>query len=118
MKTMHPQTTATHRPKFQTRKSTTGVSIRIDLPGVKREHVTISSEKNRLRIEASRSDAIPEDWALLNDSTRPSDYLLELNTHSDLDLLSTIANLRNGVLTLEISRREESLPRQIPLSDS
>lgn len=110
-------TPATQQPKFTTYKTTTGITLQVELPGISHGQLSITSEKNRLRIEAQRSATTPESWSLLNDSTRPESYLLELNTHHDLDLHSTVASLRNGILRLEIAKREEVLPRQIPLSD-
>lgn len=111
------KTSVAQRPNFTSRKTDTGVILLIELPGANHENLSITSEKNRLRVEAKRSDGVPESWNLLNDSSRPDSYLLELDTHRDLDLHSTVASLRGGVLRLEIAKREDSLPRQIPLSD-
>ncbi|MEO1856274.1 MAG: Hsp20/alpha crystallin family protein [Rubritalea sp.] len=105
----------TARPSYTSASTKTGVIVTVDLPGVAKLGVTITSEKQQLKIQALRSDSTAEGWNLVNNSSRPTHYKLVLNIHPDLDLNKTSARVENGVLNLQIRRRDESLPRQIEI---
>ncbi|MGJ8673560.1 Hsp20/alpha crystallin family protein [Rubritalea sp.] len=115
--TTSPQKSTTLNPRYNTVTHEKGVHIHIDLPGVNKQDISITSEKTQLKISATRENAQPEAWTLLNQVERPSSYQLKLNVHSDFDLSSTTAQLEHGVLKLSLSKREESLPRQINVTD-
>ena len=104
-------------PKYSTIAHDKGVHLHIDLPGVAKDAVSITSEKQQLKISAKRENAQEEEWNLLNQVERPSSYELTLNVHSDLDLSSTSAQLDKGVLKVSILKREDSLPKQINITD-
>ena len=108
-------TPCTARAEYKTTTTKLGVLVTVDLPGVAKQDVTITSEKQQLKIQAQRSDSTPEEWSLVNNSTRPTNYELVLNIHPDLDLNKTSARVENGVLNLQIDRRDESLPRKIQI---
>ncbi|MFC5049332.1 Hsp20/alpha crystallin family protein [Rubritalea spongiae] len=107
----------TQAPKYSTITHDEGVHIHIDLPGVAKEAVSITSEKQQLKIVAKRENAQEESWSLLNQVERPSNYELALNVHSDLDLATTSAQLNKGVLKVSILKREDSLPKKINIAD-
>lgn len=106
---------STARASYASTSTKTGVLVTVDIPGVAKQDVTITSEKQQLKIQAQRSDSTPEEWSLVNNSSRPTHYELELNIHPDLDINKTSARVENGVLNLQIERRDESLPRQIKI---
>ena len=108
-------TPCTARAQYKTTTTKLGVLVTVDLPGVAKQDVTITSEKQQLKIQAQRSDSTPKEWSLVNNSSRPTHYELVLNIHPDLDLNKTSANVENGVLSIQIDRRDESLPRQIKI---
>jgi HSP20 family protein len=105
----------TARAQYKSTTTKLGVQVSVDLPGVAKQDVTITSEKQQLKIQAQRSDSTPEEWNLVNNSARPTNYELVLNIHPDLDLNKTAARVENGVLSIQIDRRDESLPRQIKI---
>ncbi|PQJ29526.1 Hsp20/alpha crystallin family protein [Rubritalea profundi] len=108
-------TPSTARAQYKSTTTKLGILVSVDLPGVAKQDVTITSTKQQLKIQAQRSDSTPEEWNLVNNSTRPTNYQLVLNIHPDLDLNKTSASVDNGVLSIQIDRRDESLPRQIQI---
>ena len=108
-------TPSTARAQYKSTTTKLGILVSVDLPGVAKQDVTITSTKQQLKIQAQRSDSTPEEWSLVNNSTRPTNYQLVLNIHPDLDLNKTSASVDNGVLSIQIDRRDESLPRQIQI---
>jgi HSP20 family protein len=108
-------TPCTARPQYKSTTTKLGVLVSVDLPGVAKQDITITSEKQQLKIQAQRSDSTPEEWNLINNSARPASSELVLNIHPDLDLDKTAAQVENGVLSIQIDRRDESLPRQIKI---
>lgn len=114
-KSSKPVPSVTHRPQFHVNESETGVTLEVDLPGAAKESVKITSENNQLSVTAQRDPSFPKDWQLLNDSIRATVYKLKLNLSDKLNLAATKATFQNGVLQLEIPRREETLPREIDI---
>lgn len=110
-------TSSAHTPSYNTQRHDQGVAVHIDLPGVRKEDVTITTEHQQLHVTAARQNAIPESWTLLNQTERPNAYVLKLKVHQDLDLANTAAQFSNGVLSLQINKRKESLPRQIEIEE-
>lgn len=105
------------QPKYSATKNDTGVTIQVDLPGVLKSDLSITSEQQKLKINAARDSSTPSEWTLLNQTERPNAYSLTLDLHRNLDPSLAKARLVNGVLTLEIGRREECQPRQISIED-
>jgi HSP20 family molecular chaperone IbpA len=104
-------------PAYRIKKADTGVTIYIDLPGVSKEAVSLTTEKQQLVVSARRESIEQDGWNLVNQVQRPDSYELKLNAHNDLNLSSASAKLENGVLQVQLTKREESLPRQIDIAD-
>ncbi|MFC4994116.1 Hsp20/alpha crystallin family protein [Rubritalea tangerina] len=111
------ETKNTVRPHYQTNPNETGVTVTVDLPGVSKEQLAITTEKQRVQLKAKRNDALPEGWKPVRSYSPITAYELQLNVHPDLDPSSIEAHFNLGVLTLHIGRRKESLPRQIEISN-
>ncbi len=105
----------TVKPNYKVSTTETGATIAIDLPGVKKEDIKLTSERDSLKISATRNQEIPEDWQLINQSAKPENYELELDLHSDLNSADSIASFENAVLILKVSKHEEAKPREISI---
>ena len=106
----------TIRPTYRSSESGEGVDLQILLPGVKNDGVELSAEGIILRIQAKRSDSVPEAWSVRQATPRPDAYELRIRLHASLDATKTSAKLADGILQVEISKREEAKPRRIKLS--
>ena len=105
----------TVKPNYKVTNNDTGAIIAIDLPGVTKEDVKLTSERESLQLTASRSQSTPDGWQLINQATKPEGYELNLELDSTLNLAAAEAKFENAVLILNISKHEESLPREISI---
>ena len=104
------------KPDFRVEPRDEGVSLHLALPGVSREQVSISHQDGQLRITADRTDAVPEGWRAHQVQERPSKYELVVRLHQNLDPGTAAAELRDGVLTVQIERHEAAKPREITVN--
>jgi HSP20 family protein len=86
--------------------------VEVDLPGVKQEDVDLTLEKNSLRITAERKGPA-EDRKFWHQERAYGriDRLITLPETVDADSIS--AELKDGVLSLTLTKRPESQPRKI-----
>ncbi len=96
----------TVKPNYKVTNNDTGAIISIDLPGVTKESVKLTSERESLKVTAPRTQATPDGWQLINQAAKPEGYELELELE---------AKFENAVLTLSISKHEALLPREISI---
>ncbi|MCA7951061.1 Hsp20/alpha crystallin family protein [Burkholderia seminalis] len=93
-----------------------GVTLRADLPGVPRENLDVKVHDNTLTIEADTQIDTPADLRVRHAEVRATRYARSFVLSPDLDTSRIDANLRDGVLTLTIPRREETRPRRIDVT--
>ncbi|AOJ24462.1 Hsp20/alpha crystallin family protein [Burkholderia seminalis] len=93
-----------------------GVTLRADLPGVPRENLDVKVHDNTLTIEADTHIDTPADLRVRHAEVRATRYARSFVLSPDLDTSRIDANLRDGVLTLTIPRREETRPRRIDVT--
>ena len=103
------------KPNYKVETTSKGAKIAIDLPGVRKENVKLSAEGESLKLSADRKQSVPDDWQLINESTKPEGYELELELDPSLNISGVEAKYENAVLTLSINKHEESLPREITI---
>lgn len=104
------------RPFFRTREDENGVTLHVALPGVTRDDLKLTLHEDNLKIEALRTDAIPESWRTHRDNGVTRRYGLNIRLTQKFDGSRTSATLDAGVLTLQVPVREEAKPRQIPVN--
>ncbi|KVE00474.1 MULTISPECIES: Hsp20/alpha crystallin family protein [Burkholderia] len=93
-----------------------GVTLRADLPGVPRDNLDVKVHDNTLTIEAATQFDAPADLRMRHAEVRATRYARSFVLSADLDTSRIDANLRDGVLTLTIPRREETRPRRIDVT--
>lgn len=85
------------------------VYVEIELPGVKREDIQVKSEDGKLRLEAKRFGK--------SDGEAPEPrftYRRDFRVATNLDLDNISAHYENGILRLELPRKESG--RIIPVA--
>lgn len=107
---------ATYRPQFRSHEDENGATLLVALPGVRKEDLKLTLLESSLRIEAKRSDVVPDSWKTSRDSGAVRRYSLDIRLTSRLDGTKTTAALDSGVLTLHVPVREEAKPRQIAVN--
>lgn len=101
------------KPSYQSNRVDDEWQISVSMPGVKREHLSVSLEKDELTLVGRRSDAVPEGWRPLYEARVRADYRLRLQLNFDADPEGITAQLEDGVLTLRVPENEAAKPRKI-----
>lgn len=105
-----------HRPQFRIKEGEDGTVVQIALPGVRKENLQLTLLESNLRIEADRTNEVPETWKIHRDPGAITRYGLDIHLTSRLDGTKTIASFESGVLALQVPVREEAKPRQIQVN--
>lgn len=104
------------QPRFRTTETEDGVTLHVALPAVSKEDLKLTLLESNLRIEARRTDAVPDAWKTHRDNGVARGYRLDVRLSSRFDGSRATAALEAGVLTLSVPVREEAKPRQIQVN--
>lgn len=103
------------KPRYAVDGEQSGYAIRVELPGVKKDDVSVHLENNLLTIHARRSSAAPADWKPLHRELLEDDFHLRLKLNAPVDEGQLTARLEHGVLTVSLPLKETAKPRMIPV---
>lgn len=92
-----------------------GITVRADLPGVSRENLSIGVDGDTLTVEATVSLGEPSNVQPVYAEVRNAHYKRSFVLSRDLDTEKINASIRNGVLTLQVPKREQAKPRRIEI---
>ncbi len=104
------------RPAVDVYETEEGVIVKADLPGVSKESLNVQVDKEILTIEGTVSLDVPEKMEARYAEVQSSRYRHSFTLSQDLDTSRIEAELKNGVLTLTIPKREEVKPRKITVN--
>jgi HSP20 family molecular chaperone IbpA len=93
-----------------------GLVVMADVPGVTKEHLDVRVDNNILTIRGqvthtAPADAVYREYELVN-------YFRQFELSDKVDQSRITADLKHGVLTLNLPKAEEAKPRQIPVTVS
>jgi HSP20 family protein len=88
-----------------------GLVVKADLPGVARENLDVRVENNLLTIRGKSSHVAPgepiyREYELVN-------FFRQFELNERVDQAKISADLKHGVLTLQLPKAEEAKPRRI-----
>jgi HSP20 family protein len=90
----------------------------LDLPGVQRDDVDVTVERNVVSIRARRASQRQEGDEVIIDERPYGEFTRQLFLGDNLDPGGLTADLDNGVLIMRIPVSEASKPRRVALSSS
>lgn len=93
-----------------------GVTLLADLPGVSREKLEIRVQDNRLYIEAEAVVSTPSGLRLQHAEVQDPHFARAFTLSGNFDTSRIDAQLRDGILKLNIPRRDEARPRRIAVA--
>ena len=90
--------------------------IKFDMPGVEKEHLEITVEKNMLTVIGHVS--MESVGNIVYQETRIGNYRREFALPDDVDENSISAEMKDGLLTVKIQKPEKAKPKKIEISCS
>lgn len=105
----------TLRPVYSIRETPAAFDVTVDLPGVAKDGLEITSEDGLLSVVGRRSWRRPEGWTRLHRESVDADFALTLRHDDVVDAARIQAELRDGVLRLTLPKGEALKPRRIPV---
>ncbi len=91
-----------------------GVTLKFDMPGVARENVDITVDKDTLTI-IGRAEPEVEGNAVYRE-TYVGDYRRQFKLSTDMDPDNIVATVTDGVLTVAIGKAEQAKPRKVKIA--
>ena len=87
--------------------------IKAEMPGVKKDAVDITLEKSELEINGKVNGNLPDNKNLKYSEYNLYNYHRKFNVGDTIDNAKLTASLENGILTLNLPKKEEVKPRKI-----
>ncbi len=100
-------------PEVDVFENETGITLLVDMPGVSRDRMEVNVDGEGLSISGNMSIPVPDGMKPLYADVHAHRYQRNFTLSHELDMDSIDANLKNGVLTLRIPKREKHKPRKI-----
>ena len=98
------------------REDSDHIVVEAELPGYRKDDVDITLENQTLTIAAQRNEQAEQKGDLLLHERRYSRFLRSFTLPPTVDEKSVDAKLHDGVLTITLTKREETKPRKISVS--
>ena len=103
-------------PRFDVKETKDAYVIKADLPGVKEEQVDVSLSGNLLTINGKREEEHREEGENYYAMERSSgSFARSFTLPENVDAEGVSADLKSGVLTVQIPKRPESQPKKIAI---
>ena len=93
-----------------------GLTIRMEVPGVSPADLKIESRENTITVSGVRTTEIPKEASYHRRERATGQFARALQLPRDVDPTSITARCKNGILTIQVARREETKPRQITVA--
>lgn len=103
------------KPRYFVNGDKDAYQLKIELPGVSKDGVSINLNENILAIRAKRKSAVPSDWKVLNRELHDLDFALRLKLNAPVDADKMTAKLEDGILTVRLPVKEAAKPRRIEI---
>ena len=104
------------KPRYDVRSAEDAYTIRVELPGVAKDTVSIDYDQGVLTLQAQQRASVPETWKPLHRELNDQGYQLRLKLNAPVDEDKLVAQLADGVLTLTLPIREAAKPRRIEVN--
>jgi HSP20 family protein len=106
------------RPRVDIFENRHGITLHADLPGVSTERLNLQVDKETLLISGETHIEAPQGIEPLYAEIRSRRYQRAFTLSAELDTDNISAELKDGVLKVNIPKRAEVLPRKISVRRS
>ena len=105
-------------PRSTCSKTTSGITLLADMPGVPKDRLELKVEADTLSIEGQVVPPTPEGLEAVYAEVRVPRYRRTFTLSRELDTTKVDANLKDGVLTLRIPKQAHAQPRRIEVQSA
>jgi HSP20 family protein len=109
---------ACHTPPIDIHEGAEGLVLEADLPGVTEGQLSIQLEDNVLSLFARASAPAPEGARVVHEEYRPGDFYRSFILSDEVERSKISAELKNGVLRLNLPKAERAKTRRIEIKTS
>ncbi len=110
------QQNATVSPRYTVKSGQDAYQVRVELPGVPKNNVSVAVDKGILSVNATRQSAAQENWRTVYRELSQQSYALRLKLNVPVNEDALSAKLEDGVLTLTLPVKEAAKPREISVA--
>lgn len=93
-----------------------GYVVRVEVPGVSIDQVSIEAQGNTFTITGKREMTGPQGAAFHRRERESGEFRRSIQMPRDVDVTRASASCKQGVLSIRVPRREEAKPRQITIT--
>ena len=104
------------RPAVDIYEDGGGITLKADLPGVSRDRLEIKVEGNDLSIDGWAEIDMPKGMEALHADVGTTRFGRHFTLSNELETDTIGAEIKDGVLTLQLPKRAELQPRKIEVS--
>jgi HSP20 family protein len=90
-----------------------GYVVKLEIPGVPPENVTVEAENRTLRVSGKREIAPPAEGSFHRRERGAGQFARSFQLPADVDPARAEASYKHGILSVRIPKKEEAKPRQI-----
>jgi len=103
-------------PSADVREDEQAVTLILDLPGIGKDEINISVNEGVLTVSGERSFEETEEQGNLHKTERWQGKIRRsFRLPRTVDVEKIAANLKHGILTLTVPKKDEAKPREIPV---
>lgn len=106
----------TRKPVYEINETPEAYALTVQLPGVAKDAVELTSEQGQFRIFARRAWQQPEGWTAVYRESNDAAYELVLTHDNAIDADKVVAELRDGVLRVSLPKTEAVKPRKVAVN--
>lgn len=106
----------TSRPMYLVEGDKETYKIKVFMPGVSKDHYSISLHRGELSVEGHKDTSIPHGSRWLHRETVTNDYKLRLQLNVEVEEEGITATSEDGVLLINLPVAKEARPRQIQIT--
>lgn len=103
------------RPPVDIYEDKSGITLKVDLPGVSRERLDVRLDGDTLTIEGEVTIDMPEGMEALYADVNATRYRRSFTLSHELETDKISAEMKNGELTLTLPKPAELQPRKIEI---
>jgi len=101
------------KPRYIVNAGKDSYVIRVEMPGVRKDSLSVNLDKDVLSIRAERKPAAAEGWKTLHNELLHLNYGLRLKLNAPVNDATLTAKLEDGILVLTLPVKEAAKPRTI-----